>query len=124
MAETQTNDVDSILGLSTDGLVGVSLEKLVGNETAVTMLLHYYKQLTEETLSLKTERNTYKRFVEAYERERSRGVVGAILLTLSNIGVGFGVNLLTDGQTNPGLATLVPAVCLAAAGLYFTFSRD
>ena len=33
----------SILGLSTDELAGLSVDELMSNKVAITMLIHYYK---------------------------------------------------------------------------------
>jgi hypothetical protein len=41
-------DQTSILGLSTNELAGLSADELIGNPTAIRMVLHYYAQLVEE----------------------------------------------------------------------------
>ena len=38
----------AILGVSTDQLAGLSIDELAGNTTAITMLVHYYKELLDE----------------------------------------------------------------------------
>ncbi len=110
----------AILGLSTEQLAGLSIEELTGNKTAITMLVHYYKVLLDENSSVRNDLNTAKTYISGYDRKRSNASVGAVLLLLSNVGIGFGVNLLTSHVVWPGLSTLLPALGMAAAGTYFS----
>lgn len=109
-----------ILGLSTDQLAGLSVDELTGNKTAITMVMHYYKVLQEENVSLRNDLNTAKTYVEGYATKKSNSVIGAVLLLVANISIGFGVNLLTSDLTWPGLATLIPGLAMAVAGTYFS----
>ena len=113
----------SILGLSTDELAGLTAEELTENQTAITMLLHYYRQLVDDNSALKNENNTLKTYVEAYGRQRTNTSVGAILLAVSNVSVGFGVNLLTSGNIGPGYSSLAVGASLILAGIFFTFRK-
>lgn len=108
-----------LLGLSTDQLAGLSIDELTGNKTAITMLVHYYKALLDENRSMRNDLNTAKTYIDGYARNRSNATVGAFLLLGSNVGIGFGVNLLTSNVVWPGLATLLPALLMAAVGTYF-----
>lgn len=108
-----------ILGLSTDELNGLSVDELTGNKTAITMVMHYYKILQEENVTLRNDLNTAKSYVEGYGTKKTNATIGAVLLLVSNVGIGFGVNLLTSNQIWPGLVTFVPGLCIAAAGTYF-----
>lgn len=118
--KTQTG---SILGLQTEELAGLSAEELTENPTAIKMLLHYYRQLVDDNTSLKNDNNTLKTYVDAYDRQKSNSATGAILLAVSNISVGFGVNLLSINNTWPGVASLVVGVSLIIAGIYFSFRK-
>src|SRR5437016_4709826 len=89
----------TILGLSTAELAGLTAAELTGNETAIKMLLHYYRELLNDNNRLKNESNTLRTYVDAYERNKSNTATGGILLGVSNISVGFGVNLLTGTPT-------------------------
>lgn len=109
-----------ILGLSTDDLAGLSVEELMNNKTAITMVMHYYKQLVDENNSARNDVNTLKTYVDSYARKKTNASVGAVLLLVSNVGIGFGVNLLTNGATGPGLASFLPGLTMAAAGLFFS----
>jgi hypothetical protein len=111
-----------ILGLSTSELAGLSVDELTGNKTAVTMIMHYYKQLVDENTSLKNDRNTLSTYVSGYKTKKIHSKIGALLLAVSNIGIGFGVNLLTSSATGPGLATILPALVMGGVGLYFSLS--
>lgn len=112
-----------ILGLSTDELNGLSVDQLTGNATAITMVMHYYKVLQEENVTLRNDLNTAKSYVEGYGTKKTNSTIGAVLLLVSNVGIGFGVNLLTSNQLMPGLVTFIPGLCMAAAGLYFSIKE-
>src|SRR5450759_930043 len=95
---SQPNRDNQILGLSTETLAGLSIDELTGNKTAVTMVMHYYRNLLDENTALKNDRNTLQTYVEGYRVKKTNAKVGAILLLLSNVGISFGINLLTNGQ--------------------------
>ncbi len=109
-----------ILGLSTDGLAGLSVDEITGNKTAITMIMHYYRILVEENTSLKNDLNTARTYVAGYAAKKVNSGIGATLLLVANVCIGFGVNLLTSQQTAAGSATLIPGLVLAAVGTYFT----
>jgi len=113
-----------ILGLSTDELAGLSVDELTGNKTAITMVMHYYKVLQEENVTLRNDLNTARGYVEGYGTKKANATIGAVLLLVANIGIGFGVNLLTSNQVWPGLATFIPGLCMAAAGTYFATKEE
>jgi len=127
MTEPESKNKDSnILGLSTSQLANLSADELNDNPTAIKMLLHYYRQLTDDNTRLKNDNNTLKTYVDAYEKQKSNTATGAILLAVSNISIGFGVNLLTGSAPNvgPGISSLVIGVAIVIAGIYFTFWKD
>jgi hypothetical protein len=119
--EHNNSNDNTILGLPTNELAGLSVEEITGNKTAITMIMHYYKQLVDENMALKNNNNTLQTYVNAYQRNKSNSAIGAILLAISNVSVGFGINLITSGNIFPGLATLIPGLMLIIAGIYFTF---
>jgi len=114
----------SILGLSTTELAGLSVEEITGNQTAIKMLMHYYKQLVDENATLKNDNNTLNTYMTAYDKQKSNSATGAVLLALSNIVVGLGVNFLTGNVTGPGLAALAIGVVIVVVGIYFSFFKD
>lgn len=118
--KTPASREKQILGLSTDELAGLSVDELTGNKTAITMVMHYYRVLLDENSSLRNDLNTARTYVDGYSTKKTNSSIGAVLLLVANVGVGFGVNLLTSNQTWPGLATLIPGLCMAAAGTYFS----
>lgn len=119
-----SNLVENILGLSTSDLAGLSVDEITGNKVAITMIMHYYKQLADENTALKNERNTLNTYVKAYETKKSNSATGNILLIISNICIAFGVNLITGGNGWPGFACLIPGLSLGIAGVYFTFFKE
>ena len=114
-----------ILGLPVDQLAGLSVDELTDNKVAITMVMHYYKQLLDENTGLKNERNTLATYVEGYKQKKADSRTGAILLTLSNVFLGFGVNFLTAEPINYrfGLGMFICGLLLAGVGLYLSL-RD
>ncbi len=120
-----TGQPPAFLGLSVDQLAGLSVDEIKGNKVAITMLLHYYKQMQEENTALKNERNTLSTYVDGYKQKKSDARMGAALLTLSNVFMGFGINLLTsDAPKMYGVGLFVPAVIMMIVGLYFSVRED
>jgi hypothetical protein len=118
---TTPQERENILGLSTSELAGLTVDELTDNKTAITMVMHYYKKLVDENSTLRNENNTLRTYVDGYERKKIYATVGATMLAISNVLIGFGVNLLTTSTTWPGIATIVPGVALIAVGLYFSY---
>ncbi|MGE8450917.1 MAG: hypothetical protein ACN6OP_09945 [Pseudomonadales bacterium] len=115
----------AFLGLSVDQLAGLSVDELKGNKVAITMLLHYYKQLGDENTGLKNERNTLSTYVDGYRQKKSDARIGAWLMALSNVFLGFGINLLTsEAPTRYGVAMALPGVVMLCIGLYFSLRDD
>ncbi len=116
---------ESILGLSTDELAGLTVEELTDNSTAIKMMVHYYKQLVDENTSLRNEVNTLRTYVSAYDTTKSNSATGAVLLALSNISIGFGVNLLSnEGVGYAGWWSIGIGVAVIVVGIYFSFFKD
>ncbi len=124
--QQQSHQNSNILGLSTSQLAGLSADELTENPTAIKMLLHYYRQLTDDNTRLKNDNNTLKTYVDAYDKQKSNTATGAILLAVSNISIGFGVNLLTGSTPNlwPGVSSFIVGISLVVSGTYFTFFKD
>lgn len=120
----QNKGSSSILGLKTADIAGLSTEELNDNPTAIKMLLHYYRQLIEENNTLKNYNNTLKTYVDAYNRQKSNSGIGVVLLLISNISIGFGVNLLSVDNIWPGVSSLIIGVSLAFTGIYFSFKKS
>jgi hypothetical protein len=116
---SRAHDQNSMLGLSTTDLAGLTVDELSGSKTAITMMLHYYRQLTDENTSLRTEVSSLRTYQQGFQTGRDRAKIAAMLLSLSNIGIGFGTSLLVSGPNWPGIATLVPGLAVLVGGLYF-----
>ena len=125
MTNAEENKQGGFLGIAPEKFAEVDVKELVNNETAIKMLLHYYTKLTEENKTQKNDINTYKTYVEAYDKKKSNSATSTILLILSNLSIAFSVNLLTKTPpVNAGWFLLVMGVALAAAGLHFNFWKD
>ena len=112
---------EEILGLSTSELAGLTIEDLTGNATAIKMVMHYYKQLVTENNTLKNENNTLETYVIGYEKKKMYAAIGGTILAISNVLVGFGVNLLTSETTWPGIATFIPGLIMIVIGLIYSY---
>jgi len=121
--ENSSKKEQSILGLSTSDLAGLSADDLTDNPTAIKMILHYYRQLVDENMALKNDKNTLKTYLDAYTKHKSNAATGAILLAMSNVSIGFGVNLLSSEHYWPGTSTLIVGLSMIIAGIYFSFGK-
>jgi hypothetical protein len=116
---------NNFLGFSTEELAGLSVQEIVGNEPAVKMVMHYYRQLSEENAALKNDLNTATTYVSGYELKRVDVSVGAGLQFVGSLFLAFAVNILTgDGKPTPGYLLLVAGVVGQAVGLYFSLRRE
>lgn len=115
----------TILGLPTSDLAGLSVDEIVGDPVAITMLMHYYKQLVDENNSLRNDLNTLKTYVEGYRSKKLDASIGAPLQVLATILIAFGVNLLTaDSSTAASWLLLIAGIITALVGLYFSLRED
>jgi hypothetical protein len=112
---------ETILGLSTSQLAGLTVDELLNNKTAITMVLHYYRQLTNDNISLKNETNTLRTYVDSYERKKTYAKIASTLLAASNLLVGLGVEYFTPSINSPGVALLLGGILFIGIGLYFSF---
>ena len=115
----------AFLGVSVDKLAGLSVDELEGNKVAITMMLHFYKQLAEENTTLRNERNTLSTYVTGYQQKKSDARVGAVLSTMSTVFMGFGINLLTgEAPKWYGVSLFIPALIMLLGGLYFSLRQE
>jgi hypothetical protein len=105
-------------------LGGLTLGELAGNETAIRMLMNYYRRYVDENTAYRNEVNTLKTYVAAYESIKANSATGAVLLAVSNISVGFGVGLVAAQGGMAGWYSLILGVALMGAGLFFSFFKD
>lgn len=120
--EKETKEL-KFLGFSTSELAGLSVDELTNNKTAITMVMFYYEQLLTENSSLKNDINTLNTYFSGYREKKINARTGAILLALSNVLIGFGVNLLTNNNISAGLVVFIPGLLVALAGLYFSLKE-
>jgi len=116
---------NGFLGFSTAELAGLSVDEIVGNKQAVTMVMHYYEQLSEENSALRNDLNTTKTYVAGYESKRTDVSMGASLQFMASLFLAFGVNILTsDAKPAPGYLLLVAGLVVQGFGLYFSLRRE
>lgn len=116
---------DHILGLPMSDLAGVTVDEIINNKPALTMVMHYYKQLADENSSLKNDLNTAGTYVSGYEKKTTDTSVGAVLQFLATICIGFGINLLTSDNSKPapGVILLSIGLLLQFCGLYYALRK-
>ncbi len=115
------------LGFQQGSLAGVTVDDLLKNKAALTMLLHYYHQLHDENGALKNDLNTAKTYVSGYQTKKVKTGTGAILQAFAAIPLGFSINILTGGNqalTAAGWTILAIGVGLQLMGLIFAFRGE
>ena len=112
------------LGFSTDELGDLSFEDIYNNDTAVKMLLHYYKQIEDENESLKTDLTTLQTYAAAYDRKKTNTMAGTIMLSISNISIGLGTSAVMKDNSFPGWCLLLFGVVLILSGIFFSFRKE
>ena len=115
------------LGFIQSSLAGVTVDDLLKNKPALTMLLHDHNRLTNENVSLNNSLNTANTYVKGYEETKTRAKTGAIFQAVAAIPTAFSINLLTGGNsavTTTGWAVLAIGVAFQAIGLYYAFWGD
>lgn len=115
------------LGFIQSSLAGVTVDDLLKNKPALTMLLHDHNRLTNENISLNNSLNTANTYVRGYEETKTRTKTGAIFQAASAIPIAFSINLLTGGNAavvTTGWAVLAIGVGFQAIGLYYAFWGD
>lgn len=114
-------DLSSVLGVPTENLAGLSVDEVCGNKVAVTMVLHYYRLLVNQNAALRNQLNTANSYVDAFKSKKTRTTIAAFLFLTSNVGTGFGINLITSGQTSAGWMTLIPGILFAITAIVLSF---
>lgn len=123
--QNKPKEKDSILGFSTSKAANLNVDDLVGNKIAIQMLLNYYNETHSTDESLTNEINTLRTYQTAYTIKKSNSVTAVILLSLSNLFLGFGINNLSGSNpSNAGWLLLLSAFILIGSGIYFTFFKD
>jgi hypothetical protein len=112
------------LGFIQSSLAGITVDDLLKNKPALTMLLHDHNRLTNENVSLNNSLNTANTYVRGYEETKTRSKTGAIFQAAAAIPIAFSINILTGGNsalTTTGWAVLAIGVVFQAIGLYYAF---
>lgn len=115
------------LGFQQGSLAGVTVDELLKNKTALTMLLHYYHQLHDENGSLKNDLNTAKTYVNGYQTKKVKTRTGATLQAVATLPIGFSINILTGGNAalaSAGWTILLIGIALQGLGMLFAFSGE
>lgn len=115
------------LGFIQSSLAGVTVDDLLKNKPALTMLLHDHNRLTNENVSLNNSLNTANTYVRGYEQTKTRAKTGAVFQAVAAIPTAFSINLLTGGNsdvTTTGWAILAIGVVFQGIGLYYAFWGD
>jgi len=115
------------LGFIQSSLAGVTVDDLLKNKAAITMLLHDHNRLNNENGSLNNSLNTANTYVRGYEDAKTKAKTGAIFQAAAAIPTAFSINILTGGNdalVTTGLAVLVIGVIFQVIGLYYAFSGE
>ena len=115
------------LGFIQSSLAGVTVDDLLKNKPALTMLLHDHNRLNNENGSLSNSLNTANTYVRGYEDTKNRAKTGAVFQAAAAIPSGFAINILTGGNdalVTTGWAILAIGVLFQGIGLYYAFWGD
>lgn len=115
------------LGFIQSSLAGVTVDDLLKNKPALTMLLHDHNRLHNENGSLKNELNTANTYVSGYGHAKTRAKTGAVFQAAAAIPIGFAINILTGGDGTivaTGWAVLAIGIVFQVIGLYYAFWGD
>jgi hypothetical protein len=115
------------LGFIQSSLAGVTVDDLLKNKPALTMLLHDHNRLNNENGSLNNALNTANTYVRGYEDTKTRTKTGAIFQAAAAIPIAFAINILTgsnDALVTTGWAILAIGVVFQGIGLYYAFWGD
>lgn len=119
-----TPPLTNTLGFIQSSLAGVTVDDLLKNKPALTMLLHDHNRLNNENGSLSNALNTANTYVKGYEDTRTRAKTGAVFQAAAAIPTAFSVNILTGGNdalATTGWAVLAIGVFFQGIGLYYAF---
>ncbi len=112
------------LGFIQSSLAGVTVDDLLKNKPALTMLLHDHNRLNNENGSLSNALNTANTYVRGYEDAKTRARTGAVFQAVAAIPIGFSINILTGGNAalaTTGWAVLAIGIFFQGVGLYYAF---
>jgi hypothetical protein len=112
------------LGFIQSSLAGVTVNDLLKNKPALTMLLHDHNRLNHENGSLSNTLNTANTYVKGYEDTKTRAKAGAVYQAAAALPIAFSVNLLTGGNTavvSIGWTLLAIGILFQGIGLYYAF---
>lgn len=115
------------LGFIQSSLAGITVDDLLKNKPALTMLLHDHNRLNNENGTLSNELNTANTYVRGYQDAKTRAKTGAVFQAAAAIPVGFAINILTggnDGLAATGWAILTLGIIFQVIGLYYAFWGD
>lgn len=116
-----------LLGLPTSEIAGLTVDEIINNKTAITMLLHYYKAMLDENQSLKNDINTLRGYYSGFERKLNDVFVSSFIGFLGNIFIGFGVNLLTgstEGASHGGWLLLIAGIISSIGSIYLANRKE
>lgn len=115
------------LGFIQSSLAGVTVDDLLRNKPALTMLLHDHNRLNNENGSLSNALNTANTYVRGYEEAKTRARTGAVFQAAAAIPIGFSINILTGGNgalETTGWAVLTIGIIFQGIGLYYAFWEE
>lgn len=105
----------------------MTVDDLLRNKPALTMLLHDHNRLNNENGSLSNALNTANTYVQGYDDAKTRARTGAIFQAAATIPTGFSINILTGGNADlvaAGWAILLIGILFQGIGLYYAFWGD
>jgi len=108
--------------VSIDDLDSIMPDQLLGNKTAIVMLLREHKRITDETQMLKQDLNRQATFERALSIRKNNAKISAMVSFLASLSLSFGVGMITSSGISGGnLIVFMLGIILEVFSLYLSF---
>ena len=116
----EKNNIASNLGIE-DNIDGVTIDEITRNKTALKMLLHNYKKISNENEMLKQDLKRQATFERGLEKKNDDSKIAGFCSLISTIAVGFAINFVTtDVHSISGWILLIIGIVMESASIYFS----
>jgi len=108
--------------VSIDDLDSIMPDQLLGNKTAIVMLLREHKRITDENQMLKQDLNRQATFERALSIRKNNAKISAMVSFLASLSLSFGVGMITSSGISGGnLIVFMLGIILEVFSLYLSF---
>ena len=113
----------SDLGIE-ENIDGVKIDELLGNKTALKMLLHNYQKIQNENVMLKQDLQRQSTIEKELDRKTDFSKISGIFALFSSVALGFGINFVTnDSGDVKGWIISILGVAFQIISIYYSFRK-